>query len=139
MKIIKQNQINTVPFRLGEKVTLTATSVYYLFKLTNPQTRESIYFTGVDISTSPSIWNEFQIIETGSTFTNLTASTISLQPTGWWNYEVHQQTIENNLDPELASGLIEVGKIKVSGDTVPFGTSYTYSGENNTRTVYYSN
>lgn len=137
--MIRQNDLNTFNLRLGEKVTLSASPVYYLFKLTNPQTREEVLFTGVDLSTSPSYWSEFNLIETGATSVNLSASTVSLRPAGWWFYEVHQQTIQNNLDPSLANGIIQTGKVYVSGATIPAGMSTTYTGQSTQRFVYNRN
>jgi hypothetical protein len=137
--MIRQNNINTVAFRLGEKVTLSGSSVYFLFKLTNPQTREQVFFTGADTSTSSSYWNEFNIIETGATSVNLSASTVSLKPAGWWEYEVHQQLSQTNLDPNLAEGIIQTGKIIVSGSTQPAGMKNIYTGQTAQRFVYNRN
>ncbi len=136
--IINQNDSNTACFRLASKTTLTASTVYYLFKLTNSQTREEVLFTGLDISNNKDLYSEFEITETGSTYVNLTASTISLKPAGFWSYEVYQMDSPGNLDLSLVSGsAIEFGKMQVLKESnIPHGQTYQYTGSTNTRIVY---
>ena len=137
MKLAKNN-INTACFRLNTKTTLTADTVYYLFKVVNSSTRQEILFTGQDISNNSALYNEFQIIETGTTYVNLTASTISLAPAGWWSLKIYEMSGQTNLDISGTTGQpIAYGKIEVIDTTgTTQGMTYTYTGESNTRFVY---
>ena len=134
IKILK-NSSNRAVFTLNEDTTLTGSSIYYLFQFINDDTDNSVLFTGEDISENPSRFNEFTIVETGSTYTNLTASTINLEPSGFWKYNVYQQSSPTNLSVSSTDGLVETGKVQVIGTVVP--TEITYTGQTDNNTVYY--
>lgn len=136
-KYLRKNNSNTVAFTLSTDVTLTGDSVFFLFRLTNTQTNDEVLFTGTDLSTNIFSYNQFNIIETGLTSVNLTASTINLDPEGWWDYEVYQMTGQTNLSLTGVSGsFIENGRFNVSGDTIPFGQTNVYTGGTTQRFVY---
>ena len=139
MILIRKNNQNTVALSLSNNVTLSATSVYFLFEFENPQTRESVLFTANDTSNNPYRYNKFNIIETGSTDVNLTGGTINLEPEGWWNYNVYQMLDPTNLSlSAVTGGPIENGKVYVTGSTVANGQQTIYTGENESRIVYYN-
>ena len=137
MKLSK-NSINTACFRLNSKSEITGDTRYFLFQFTNHQTKQEILFTGEDISVNKPLFNEFQFTETGSTYTNLTASTINLEPSGWWSYKVYEMTDPTNLFISGTTGQpIEYGKVEVLDATNnPSGGQYTYTGDTTTRYVY---
>lgn len=134
IKII-QNNSNRCVFTLNEKTTLTGDSIYYLFEFISDSTNDSVLFTGNDISGNKDRFNEFSIVETGSTFVNLTASTVNLEPTGFWKYNVYQQTSPTNLSISGTSGIVEMGKAQVIGTEVP--TKVIYSGGSDNNIVFY--
>ena len=118
MILLKQDNTNKIAVTLNEDTTQTGTT-YYLWSLTSDDTNSSVEFIGTDLSTNQCRYNEFDVILTGTTDINLTASTISLIPTGSWKYEVFQQNSNTNLDLSLTGDLVEQGRVVVSGVTVP--------------------
>jgi hypothetical protein len=110
---INKNSDNVVVLTLTEKTTLP--TPYYLFSFVNGNTREVTNFTATDLSSYTSRYNEFLIKETGSTFVNLTASTINVKP-GMYSYTIYQQTSPTNLIISAATSIVEVGKVNVMGD-----------------------
>ena len=110
---ITKNQSNVVVLTLTEKTTLTNPN--YLFSFVNGNTRDVVNFIATDVSSFVTRYNEFNIIETGSTFTNLTGGTINLKP-GMYSYTIYQQTSPTNLIISAATSVVEVGKVIVEGD-----------------------
>jgi hypothetical protein len=110
---INKNSQNVVVLTLTEKTTLTNPN--YLFSFENGNTREVTNFISTDLSQFKSRYNEFLISETGTTFVNLTASTINIKP-GMYSYTIYQQTSPTNLNVSAATSVVEVGKVIVSGE-----------------------
>lgn len=138
MIYLNNNQSNSVALSLSNNVTITGSSVYFLFEFKNGQTGANTYFTAADKSTNVLRYNLFDITLTGSSYTNLTAGTIHLTTNGWYDYNVYQMTGQTNLSLSgVTGGAIERGKVLVSGTTIPYGTTYTYTGQTDTKTVYY--
>ena len=136
---LNKNDVNTACFRLSSKSILTADTVYHLFSFTNSSTRQEILFTGQDISNNKPLFNEYTIIETGSTYTNLTASTICLAPAGWWSYRVYEMTDQNNLKLSATTGIaIEYGKVEVIELTATTaGSRYKYESQSDEERFVY--
>lgn len=138
MILINKDTTNTIALSLSNNVTITGSAVYFLFKFTNAETRDSVLFTGADTSTNLLRYNKFEIVETGSTFTNLTASTINLEPNGWWDYEAYQMTGQTNTSLTGVTGNpLETGKVFVSGITITNGMGTVYTGQSENKTIYY--
>lgn len=116
MLFLNTSATTRVILTLTEKVTLTATSVYFLFQITSDDNREKFYFTGPDLSVNKVRYNEFNITLTGSAFVNLTGGTIHLKTPGYYHYSVYQQLSQTNLSLTGVTGeAIEYGKILLSG------------------------
>lgn len=113
---INKNNANNVVLTLTELTSLPLSSVTYLFAITSHSTKETIYFIADDISTATSRYNEFTLIETGSTYGNLTAGTFNLA-SGWFSYDVYEQTDPTNLNYLQASGIVESGIGFCTGET----------------------
>ena len=126
MLIVAKNTNNTLIVTLTEKVTLA--SPYYLFAFTSDVSQLTKYFISADISIHTDRYNEFLITETSGTEI-LTSGTITLNPTGQWTYRIYEQTSSTNLDPTLATTLLEIGIVKVTGTAT---TYYTNNGLDNT-------
>jgi len=88
---------------------------YYLFQFINDINPSSItYFTGTDLSNFKCRYNRFDIVETGSTYTNYTAATINLK-TGSYTYNVYESTA-STLTISATTGIaISTGKAYVNG------------------------
>jgi hypothetical protein len=134
MILINKDSINTRYFTFKEKTTIE--SPYYLFKLVSKDTKQTVLFTGEDISVNTDRFNKFNIIETGGT-QNFTAATVSLT-VGEWNYYAYQMTGQTNLDLSGATSEVERGLLYVSGAT--YGPTYVYTGDDNSENdIYFNN
>lgn len=107
MIYLKQNQINDVVFTLNEKNPLTGVTSGFTFNFQHIDTNTSVNFYGIDVSTCPNRYNRFLITVTGSTFVDLSASTVNLQ-NGFHNY-----TVSN-----ISGTTLETGLVSVSGLTI---------------------
>ena len=115
-----KNSNNIVVLTLTEKTTLL--NPYYLFSFSSTTDYDNVVnFVATDTSTYKSRFNKFNIIESGTTFTNLTGGTINLNPTGMWDYTIYEQTTPINLSISGTTGIVEVGKVIVNGvdTTIP--------------------
>lgn len=121
---ITKNQSNSVPFTLNENTTLSGSSLTYLLELySNDNNKNTVLRLSGDTSSNPNRWNEFTIIETGTT-ENLGQAIVSLEA-GDYDYFVWQTTA-STLSLSAATSIVESGKCKV------IGTGTTYSTYNNT-------
>jgi hypothetical protein len=111
---LDKNSNNLVVLTLTEKSTLLNPN--YLFSFTSTTNYNNVVnFIATDISTYKSRYNRFTIIESGTTFTNLTGGTINLNPNGMWDYTIYEQISPTNLQISGTTGVVEVGKVIVNG------------------------
>ena len=120
MIIINKNSTNTVVLTLSEKTTLT--NAVYLFEVINDQSGEVKCFIAEDISTNKIRFNEFNFIENATE--DLLNGTFELGLSGFYTYNVYEQTSTTNLDPLLATNKIETGKLNLV-DNVSDITQYS--------------
>ena len=130
MIIINKNSTNTVVLTLSEKTTLT--NAVYLFEVINDSSNESKYFIAEDISTNKIRYNEFNFIENATE--DLLNGTFELGLSGFYTYNVYEQTSSTNLDPLLATNKIETGKLNLV-DSISEITQYN---GNQTETIVYN-
>jgi hypothetical protein len=104
MQIINQASSNTCVFTLKEKQTLT--SPYFLFELYCEVSEQTYYFISTDISSYTDRYNKFTIVE---------PTNVVLSVAGQYNYRIFEQSSNTNLNPSLATTLLESGIIKVVG------------------------
>lgn len=128
--LINKNSTNNRILTLAEKTTLT--NVVYLFKVTNDQSGVVKCFIADDISPNPVRYNEFNFIE--NTTEDLLNGTFELELTGFYTYNVYEQSSTTNLDPTLATNLVESGKLEVPDNTAELTQ---YNG-NQTETIVYN-
>ena len=117
---LNKNSNNLVVLTLTEKSSLL--NPYYLFSFTSTTNYNNVInFTATDNSTYKSRYNRFNIIESGTTYTNLTGGTINLNPNGMWDYTIYEQVSPINLAISGTTGIVEVGKVIVNGvdSTIP--------------------
>jgi hypothetical protein len=113
MFIINKGQSNTVVVTLTEKCTLTNPN--YLFEFTSKNTDDKKYCIAFDTSLYTERYNKFVIVET-NTPDNLDGE-VTLSPVGEWIYQIYEQVSATNLNPALATGLVETGLLNVIGTT----------------------
>ncbi len=83
-----------------------------------------------DSSAYPYRYNEFLITERASNEI-LTSGTITLNPPGYWHYEIYEQESTTNTDFLLSlnpNSPLEIGKVKVIGQ----GTEFNYYAQEET-------
>ena len=120
MQIINKGQNNFLVFTLTEKVTIS--NPYYLFSFKHQVLMSSVNFIASDVSSFPSRFNKFLITETTGTV-NLTSGIVSLPETGFYEYSIYEQTSSSNLNTNNATGLLEIGMVKVESP-VPVINAY---------------
>jgi hypothetical protein len=125
---ITKGQVNTVALTLTEKSTLT--NPEYLFVFQNDESRVNYIFIAQDVSVWPSRYNKFEIEETSSE--DVLNGKIELVE-GFYKYTIYEQASATNLDPDLATGIVEVGKVQVIGSTT---VDNEYTNTNNINYVY---
>ena len=106
---------NTLILTLTEKTTLT--SPYYLVKMVSRSSRGvKRFILAADQSSFTDRFNKFTLTETSGTEI-LTSGTVTLQPTGWWEYDIYEQLSSTNLDETLSDNkiAIEDGLARVTG------------------------
>ena len=95
---------------LTEKSTLTNPD--YLFVFQSDETRDLYKFIAADTSTYTDRYNLFAIVET-STNPDPLDGEVELPLVGFYTYTIYEQNSTTNLDPDLATGVVEVGKVQV--------------------------
>ena len=112
MITITRGITNHIILTLTEKVTLS--NPVFLFECIDDQTRQAYRFIAADSSAFSYRYNEFYITEQNSP--DPLAGQVSLPAPGSYHYFVYQQASATNLDPALAAGLLETGKLIVLSD-----------------------
>ena len=102
--LINQNTTNSLTFTLTEKSTLS--SPIYLFQFRNVTEKVSYYCIMADTSLYKERYNEFLFTE--GTDLPLVGE-LKLGAGGQYEYFVYEQLSTTNLDPTLATGLVESG------------------------------
>ena len=128
--LINKNSTNNRILTLSEKTTLT--NAVYLFEVINDQSGAVKCFICDDISPNPVRYNEFNFIENSNE--DLLNGTFELELTGFYTYNVYEQTSTTNLGPTLATNLIETGKLEVPDNTAELTQ---YNG-NQTQTIVFN-
>ena len=88
-------------------------------------------FIAEDISENKLRYNEFEFIE--NTTEDLLNGTFSLELSGFYKYNVYEQTSTTNLNPLLALNLIDKGKLNVASQLSEYPV---YTGNQNNTIVY---
>jgi hypothetical protein len=120
-----KGQTNSVVLTLSEKCILSSPN--YLWVCTSRNTNEKISFVilnNTDQSSYKTRYNKFNI-----TTSNYFASATN----GEWSYIIYEQASTSNLDPSLASGIVEKGQFTLN-DSSQFSFN-TYNSVNNTYKV----
>jgi hypothetical protein len=91
---------------LKEKETLASPNYLFYFKSrgTNKEVK-FVLLNNTDISTHKDRYNQFSLV-TNTYFENY--------QDGEWDYKIYEQTSTSNLNPSLATGLLEVGIMRLS-------------------------
>lgn len=126
---ITQGQDNTITLTLTEKVTLDAPE--FLFVLQNDSTKVEYTFIAADISGYTDRYNKFIITE--KTSPDNLAGEVRLPDTGFYSYTIYEQESTTNLDKDLATGIVEIGKCLVSGTA---STNTAHENSNTTNVAY---
>lgn len=129
MILITKNTTNNIILTLAEKTTLT--NAVYLFEVTNDSSEVVKCFIAEDISPNKQRYNEFDLIENATE--DLLNGTFELGLSGFYTYNIYEQTSTTNLDTTLATNLIETGKLNVVSTIAELEQ---YNGNQTQTTVY---
>lgn len=119
---LNQNQTNQVYLTLREKSLLwiySSITPYYLFTFKNQTTNQTLIFTAPNQASlsAQSSYDLFNITCTGSSYVNLSAGTISLNPGIFWEYKIYEQNQQFNFNVANTVSCVEVGKVFYSAAT----------------------
>lgn len=121
MIYLNKNTNNTVILELTSNSQLL--SPYFLFEFKNDLTKDYTYFNATDLSTYKCRYNRFEIIETGSTYTNYTGGTIYLIP-GTYVYNIYEGS-QQTLNITGTTGVsLNTGKVIVNGSDNEISSIY---------------
>ena len=112
--VINKNILNTVCLKL--KALSSLSTPYYLFHFYNAfDEGNEIFFNATDLSAFNCSYNLFDIIESGTSFVNLTASTpsIYLFPLESWNYNIYEATASTLSISATTCVVLNTGKVIV--------------------------
>ena len=125
---------NITYFTLSDSVTLTSSTPYFLFKFVSETTKEEILFVSDNISSATTNYDEFVITLSGTS--NPTGGTITMAPSGYWDYYVYQQYDQYNLSLDNVVGnFIDNGFVKlIDGPNSMIQNQWT--GATSTNTYY---
>ena len=112
MLTLTQGNSNELKLSLSETQTLS--SPVFLFEFISDQTLGKYTCIAADSSAYPQRYNQFTIVEKSSPDPLL--GEIELEATGYYTYNVYEQTSTTNLDPASATTLLETGKARVEFD-----------------------
>lgn len=118
-----KGQTEKVILTLKEKQTLSSPN--FLFYFTSRVTDLSVAFVVLgssDLSGFKDRYNAFDIV-VNSHFANVTS--------GEFNYSIYEQTSSSNLNPALATGLVESGQMSLKNST-----EFEYTTYNQTNNTY---
>lgn len=122
---LTKGQTEKVILTLKEKQTLSGAN--FLFYFTSRVTDQNVAFVVLgssDLSGYKDRYNAFNIV-VNTHFANV--------PSGEFNYSIYEQASSSNLDPALATGLVESGQMSLKNSTEFEFT--TYNQTNNTYKV----
>lgn len=128
-----KNSTSTIILTLTEKQTLTSPN--YLFWFKSRGTNQEVAFVvlnAADLSTYKDRFNKFEI-DVDSNFAD--------SPEGDWEYEIYEQTSTSNIDPTLATSLLETGimRLKNLGNLLEVNVYSQDYDNNNTEALLISN
>ena len=143
MILINKNSSNDIFLSLQEKSQLwqvSGISPYYLFVVSSDTTNAVINFVSNNLADSnhKQRADEFIFIESGSTYINLSAGTLNLSPGLFWTYTVFEQTNQYNFNTSNCVGIVETGKLYLSGSTTGAETTFTYTNPNDFKITVYN-
>jgi hypothetical protein len=117
-----KGQTTKVVVTLKEKQTLSAPNYLFFFKSrATDNTKAFVILNNADLSAYKDRFNAFNIA-TNSHFANYDS--------GEYTYAIYEQTSSSNLDPTLATNLLELGQMSLKNATEYEFT--TYNQTNNT-------
>lgn len=127
MIILNKGETTTFVATLWELSTLT--TPYYLFVFISSQTKVSYYTIIANTSTNVARYNKFNFTEGINDALN---GSLILGESGFYTYTAYEQNSSTNLNPDLATGVVEYGKMKLmdSSDAPDF-TQHTVSPSTN--------
>ncbi len=112
---LKKNFANTnIPLTLKEKTTID--NPVYLFEFRNDTTGKKYFQIFTDVSVPGAQRDRSNLFNIEVINTGIGANKIILGNVGQYGYIIYQQTSTTNLDPDLAEGVVERGRMRLVDD-----------------------
>ncbi len=127
MITINKDTENSIIFTLTERSQLG--NPKYLFSFTNDSSGEQKLFNMTDTSGYQRRFNLFELTESGTTYENLSASTVNLEY-GWGKYEVYESATQTLEISGTTGRILEEGRYFVNGYPVE------YNNNSNVNNIY---
>lgn len=104
-----KGQTETVILTLKEKATLSAPNYLFIFtsKVTNLEVK-FVLLNNTDLSNYKDRFNKFSLV--------INTYFVNVLP-GEYGYTIYEQTSSSNLDPSLATGILETGQMALNNST----------------------
>jgi hypothetical protein len=113
MNLVKNSINMNVDLTLAEKTTIDP--VFYLFEFQNDYTKVKSYAIFTDVSI-PGVQRErTNLFNIEVVDTVVAPNQVKLGNVGLYNYIVYEQSSDSNLDPALATGIVERGRLRLIG------------------------
>lgn len=114
MIVINKNSVNDIVLTLTENSTIPAP--YYLFQFTNELNTNEVLFNATDLSNFNCRFNRFNIIETGTTYQDVTNGIINLFAQGQWKYSIYEASASTLSISATTGVVLETGIVVVIGN-----------------------
>jgi hypothetical protein len=104
-----KGETETVILTLKEKATLSAPNYLFIFtsKVTNLEVK-FVLLNNTDLSNYKDRFNKFSLV--------INTYFVNVLP-GEYGYTIYEQTSSSNLDPSLATGILETGQMALNNST----------------------
>jgi len=112
MICLEQNKENIIALTLSENSTLESPN--FLFEFKNDADLSLLYFVSEDINPCSCRYNRFIITLSGSTYQNLSASTVYLK-NGSYTYNVYESSGFTLDYSSTTTNVLETGRVVVQG------------------------
>ncbi len=121
--VLEKGTINTnIALTLFEKTTLS--TPYYLFEFENNYTKQKYYQVFTDVSVAGAARERANLFNIELVSSGAGANQIVLGNNGLYNLLVWEQTSPTNLDPTLATAVVQRTEVRVVGDEASIYTSH---------------
>ena len=123
MQLRKATDNTNVALTLVEETTLS--NPYYLFEFQNDTTLVKYFQIFTDVSVAGAARTRANLFNIEVVVSGAGAEQIVLGNIGQYNYTIYEQTSSSNLDPDLVTGIVERGRMRLIDGEVSIYIEHT--------------